>query len=248
MAGRGYRASPAIRSSEAQSRRAQAPRPGAGPRGTYRPRNSSLFVAPEPVEFDGFSFYRSEALQCVAGEKYPIPEDSPERDYFTSKLLNVLIAGNADASFTTPLLLSKMVQAIGDTGPEDSDLQEILILRTIEYDQLVKKTTVDISQRDPPANDSTYVPATEFECFDAEVRTGSKTTTKHFVQAPESEGGWFAEITGDRSLRFKVVLEFEVKIDYNKDEDGDGPYGAQHSPRLDPRASLALSHGFYHPS
>jgi hypothetical protein len=187
-------------------------------------------VTPQPVANDGFTFERVGAFQCVAGEQYTTPEISDERQYFTKHAAHAIVVINTDAITPKSLLLTKFAEAVEPLLDQDDVLEEILKLTSIQYGQLTKKTLTHNQiqkSRCPLANDPAYVPAEVFESFEISFDAlGKKITTKRFVQAPQSEGGWYAELTGDRGLKYKVVLEFSVKIDMNEDEDGDGPYGS----------------------
>ena len=216
----------AVEAGDVQAQRARNPRPGQGPRGQYAPRNNTFDVTPEPVDFAGFSFKRVAAFQCVSTELYTLPESCHERNYFTKKAACALLAFNDDSHAPKPLLLGKFCEVVGPKRDAEEDLLAILHLRNIKYGQLQKCINFqpDLNVRDPPANDPTYVPEELYESFDANVRERQKEVTKKFVQAPISEGGWFAELATPRNIMFKLALEFEVRIEYNEDEDGDGPY------------------------
>ena len=216
-------------SSAGQSSRGQNPRPGAGRRGDYRQRLSDNVVTPEPVASDAFTFERVQAFQCVAGMQYTVPEICDEKQYFTQHAARTIIAINNDAITPKSTLLLKAVEAVESLIDQDDELEMVLKLMHVQYGQLAKKVLTEAQvqrSRNPPANNTAYVPEENFEsfkvCMDA---SGNQIKEKSFVQAPQSEGGWYAELTGDRGLKFKVVLEFMLKIDMNVDEDGEGPYG-----------------------
>jgi len=231
---------PGNRSSLAQSRRAQNPRPSRQgvARGDYGQRHSDNVVTPEPVTSDAFSFERVRAFQCVAGVQYSIPEISNERQYFTKQAARAIIVINTDAITPKSILLEEFAKAVEPLLDQDDELEDVMKLLSIQYGQLTKKTLSDkqiLTSRPAPANDPAYVPEELFESFNISTEaSGTKSTTKRYVQAPRSEGGWYAELTGDRGLKYKVALDFSVKIDMNEDEDGDGPYGPQHTPNSAP--------------
>lgn len=194
----------------------------------------------EPVNFDGFTWERADCFQCVAGVKYTVPEQCDERTYFTKHGANAICAANTDGQTPKPLILQKAAEVIGPTRADQEKLEDILCLRSVEYGQLNKKYQApDLSKREPPANTTAYVPADLFETFDVEIeerdRGATKKAIKKYVQAPECEGGWFAEITGDIALKFRVALEFEIIIDdWGKNETGgdDGaPATASRAPK-----------------
>lgn len=184
------------------------------------------------------------AFQCVGGVLYTFPEICDERQFFTKHAAQVIMAINDDISVPKTQLLTKVVQAVETLLDQDDELEQVLHLESIQYGQLMKKNLSEAQiqrSRDPPANNTAYVPEENFEsftiCLDA---SGSKTTVKRYVQAPRSEGGWYAELTGDRGLKFKTVLEFKVKVDMDVDEDGDGPCGPLAPRRTEARKPLIV--------
>lgn len=219
-----------IRSNADQSQRAQNPRPGQGSRAPYAPRTSNILVAPEPCANAGFfNWPRALATQCVVGEKYYVSESCVERDYFTKTAARAMISIFADSNAPKPLLLKKFMEVVEPMSADEDTLQEVLVLRSIQYGQLIKKPRPDVSTRAAPADQLSYVPEEKFESFDVVVlehaASQMKEKTLHYVQAPVTEGGWYAEIVTERSRAFKVVLEFQVKVEnFNEDADGDGPY------------------------
>jgi hypothetical protein len=151
--------------------------------------------------------------------KYGVAPDGPENRYFTTlgaeHLLNITSGGKDLPS--SPLL--ELAATVIDARRDDGELDTVLELRSVEYAQLVKlRQPPDTSSRPPPGDDKTYVPEEFFENFDAK---DSKGVLKHYAQSPVSEGGWYAERTGQQGLRFKMKLLYNVKLDgFDKDQSG----------------------------
>ena len=210
-----------MESSDAQSQRASAPR-GAGnqkPRRPYTPRTSTInTVKPDVIVTTGFTWELVKAFQAH-DHKYEVALDGPENRYFTALGAEHLLHCTSSGMMLTTSPLLEFAATVIDDRRDDGELDAVLNLRSVEYAQLVKlRQPPDISNRPPPGDDKTYVPEEFFENFDA---TDSKGVTKHYVQAPVSEGGWYAERTGPQGLRFKVKLLYNVTLDgFDKDKDG----------------------------
>ena len=219
------------RFSHNQSARGSAPRPSrqGEVRGPYGQRTSCA-VNPEPVGHDGFSWKRVRAHQCVAGEEYTVPEACDERSYFVKQAADALMHIMKEESTPKSTLFTKMVEVLepaAGAGPEE--LEKVLALRTVKYGQLFKKPEpphwAGLQEEDQLTGEQQIDPE-QFHCFDvAETTRAGKHVTKKFVKAPDAEGGWFAEVAGQISLKFNVTLDFAIDLEpFNEDEDGDGPY------------------------
>ena len=93
-----------------------------------------------------------------------------------------------------------LLDAVCTRVVDDGILPELFC---VEYAQLMPRSTPDLSLRDP--NDESYVPELEYEMFD--VPKGSKKV--RYVQAPESMGGKYYELTSTQGLRFKLTFTFK---------------------------------------
>ena len=192
-----------------------------GTRGTYSQRNTNV-VLPESVASDGFTFERVGAHQCVSDEQYTMPEQSIERTYFTKQAADALLCINQDKVAPKPLLFLKMVQAIKEAESDPDDLERVLALRSVMYGQLAKRPQ-------PPMDNRRNIPGEEgdmpdeldkYTCFDVIGPKGGKEVAKRYVQAPQSEGGWFAEVFGTSSLKYHVTLDFQIDLGtFNDDEE-----------------------------
>ena len=161
-----------------------------------------------------------------------MPEQSNERTYFTKQAADALLCINQDRFAPKPLLFLKMVQAIKEVESDPDDLERVLALRSVMYGQLAKRPQ-------PPMDNRRNIPGEEgdmpdeldkYTCFDVIEPKGGKEVAKRYVQAPQAEGGWFAEVFGTISLKYHVQLDFQIDLGtFNDDEDGDGGYGT--SPR-----------------
>jgi len=209
----------AMEGTDLQADRARNPPRRPAERPQYRARSNGFDVTPMPVVLAGFTFAKAHAFQCVADEEYTMPNNCDERTYFTKQGATAVMRIYNDLLTPKPTLLRK----IAETDSEE-ELEKKLCLRKIKCGQLTKRaSTPDISGRAPPANDPDYKPPDEFETFIVITTTkDSKQTSKKFVQAPISQGGWYAELATSRNFMYKTVLEFEVLLeDFNEDEQGD---------------------------
>lgn len=211
-----------------QSARASAPRPNQSVRQPYSERKNPNVVTDVPAHDasdNNFSWNRAAARQC-SGAQYTVQQICYERDYFTAFGAEVVCGtfnymkpawGPAPRHSSSGIvLLDRITKEIEPLMKDkQDDLQEVLQLTSIKYTQLQQCQRPDLSQRPPPANRDTYVPADNFESFEASV--GSK--TKKYVQAPSDYGGWFAEILPAGWLKFNLVLTF--KVVFEEDDTGD---------------------------
>ena len=190
------------------------------------------------MDAGAFSWDRVAARQCVSGVKYTVPDQCEERDHFTKYAANVLGCVKDGLGPKTQLMqkISEVVASL-KSGDQVDYLQEFIKIKYIEYAQLKKIVHVpNLTGRAPPADDPEYQPAELFESFDVVETVSARATgappkavIKKMVQAPVSEGGWYAEVLTTRALMYKMTLEFDVNFDedfnvaFNEDADGDGP-------------------------
>ena len=181
-----------------------APRVPTRPSG---PRSSANVVAPQPVASAAFTWKRVAAFQCLAGDGYTLPEICVERSYLTKHAVAAIAAMATDLHTPKSTLLLQAHEVLLACC-EDEEIEERFVLERVQYGQLTQcKKIPDLSKREPPANTLGYVPASNYESFNG---VDGK---KRFVQAPLSEGGWYAELTGDRSLKFRIELQFTLHLD-----------------------------------
>lgn len=232
--------------SDHQANRARNPPPRPATRGPYDVRKSAFNVAPEPVASAGFTFERAAAFQCVAGVQYAVDPSGNVAHFVVENAKEfVLAVTNTDHLPKTPIL-QKLAEIL-DKHDTTTDLLKVMSVRSIQYGQLVKKRQDDIDwrQRDPPANEVDYLPELEFETFKVTETKNGKTLTKTYVQAPASEGGWFAEVTGDTGLKYKLVFNLTLDLeDFKQDArgvPGDFTYCARFEYSMRGRDNLYIS-------
>ena len=209
-----------LRVPDLQARRAANPGPRSASRGPYQPKAHGNVVAPMPADNATFSWELVAARQCVSGEKYTVPDECEERDHFTKYAANVLGCVKDGTAHKTELMqkISEVVASL-NSGDQEAYLKEFMRLKYIEYAQLKKQIYLpNLTGRAPPADDPEYQPVEMFESFDVvETVTARyakpKTVIKKMVQAPASQGGWYAEVASTRGLMYKVALEFDVTFD-----------------------------------
>ena len=206
-------------SSDVQRSNAQNPR-GAR-RDTGRERSNKAMggqhaVAGEPVATAGFTWERATKIQCVHGDKMTLPEHCAERTYFTKHAAHAL--RSAAACLPVPaLLLQRMCDAVPKTL-DAATLETVLHVESIEYGQLCVVKDPDLTQREPPANDVSYVPAEHFENY-----TGQNHGKSNYrVQAPVSEGGAHYEVLNQRAFHWRVKITCTVHLGASFTEDKSG--------------------------
>ena len=203
--------------SDLQSLRSRGhPRGPSSTRGKKVPARSGqhlVALAPKPVVGSNtFTWERAEATQCAAYTPYALSAAGPERAYFTP-LLAAAVVNVAKAS--PPAQVLPLLDAAARALEHD---ESALSIRTIEYGQLMPISNPDLSQRAPPANDPSYVPATDYEEY---VGTHRGKESQRMVQAPGSEGGRHYWITCFRNWIYNLTLTATLKLDdFEDDQDG----------------------------
>ena len=199
-------------------RNSRLPRPGArGPRSYPDQVKNTSSVAPAPVE-DRSKFTQEliAANQCLDGEHLPVEDDFLRTEI--TKLAAEELALDKDCHIGARTVLSgksdlmKAVISAMQTEKQNGK-QEALTLRSVSYGQLLKKRDPDLSLREEGKQDKTYVPDVEFEMYDVkELNASGKEVFKTYCQAPESLGGWHAEVVLPRWHRFRIEYLFDVKL------------------------------------
>ena len=178
-------------------------------------------VHAEPVAHVSFSWERAAKLQCIQETPYALSEQCDERSYFTPLAAEAIrkAASLPDPDGTTPK--SSLLLAMARALPADGvDLESVLTLQNVQYSQLLKCASPDLSQREPDKQDG-YVPETEWENYQApDSRDASK--TKNMAQAPRTEGGRHFIVTNARSWPWTCVLVGTIDLGLNFCEDQDG--------------------------
>ena len=194
-------------------------------------------VAPLPVSGNaGFTFARARAVQCRDDMVYTVSSDCAERDYFTEPALDAVLKAVRVADASSSTMSSKMLTALGD-AIEQGGVSPVR-LSTVQYGQLKRIATPNISAREPPMNDLDWKPEHYYTPYVVRHATSKAPKSTHYVQAPVSEGGRHYELTNIRAWPWSVVLVFHVELD-DFDEDR---YGVDAEGTVDHAVEIRMSY------
>ena len=158
------------------------------------------------------------AGQCVKDKKYPLVDPTARRT-LTGLVADELVAKTDGLLFQdgSAVLTNKSVNVQDVIGTvlaarEAGLLEETLRLRHVSVGQLTLRSKPDVSLRAPPRNNLDFAGGDDFAEYEA--NHGADSRLRQNVQAPESLGGWHAEVVTPRFQKFNVKIEFEVTVQY----------------------------------